>query len=232
MNAGIKYFLGVMGWLVLPDVTWANPMPLHGPIITNKASSGKVGRDGANFSGSPYFKDEYKYASIRLASGRVMSNIRMKIDLVAHETHLLTANGIEAVLDAGMVKEINFADTIAGNIQQYKFSTGFPVIDRNTENSFYQVLAEGKCTYLKSFPKKVTESKNVFNGETIRDYETYEQYYLLIKSVIKTAGKDREFYLSELSDKQEAIAAFMSDNKINCKKPEQVGQLITYYNSL
>ncbi len=191
-----------------------------------------MNRVGVYFSGSPYFKDEYKYASIRLASGRVMSNIRMKIDLVAHETHFLTANGIEAVLDAGMVKEINFADTTGGEIQKYKFSTGFPAIDRNTDISFYQVLTEGRCTYLKLYTKKVTEGKNVFNGETIRDYETYEQYYILNKSGIKAAGKDKEFYLSELSDKLEAVSAFILANKINCKKPEQVWQLISYYNSL
>ncbi len=183
-------------------------------------------------SGSPFFMEEYKYALIKLKSGRVLNNIRMKIDLVSNQTHIMTINGMEGQLEAGIVKEISFTDTTFNGLVQYKFISGLPEIDKNSPNHFYQVLEEGKCSFLKFYSKKVTESKNVFNGETIRDYETYDQYFIYFKNAIKSASRDMDFYLSEFSDKQDQLKAFITEHKTNFRKEDQVQKLVAYYNSL
>ena len=128
-------------------------------------------------SGSPYFTDEYKFANILLTSGRVFASVKMRIDLVAQQVYIITANGIEANMGGGMVKEVSYADKTADNgIVLYKFQTGFPAVDKQTKNNFYLILSEGRCSFLKLVVKKVAERRNDLANNATLDYELYEEY--------------------------------------------------------
>jgi len=186
----------------------------------------------ADVAGSPCFIADYRFANITLAQGRKFVNVKMKIDLVSQETRFVSSNGVEGYMTAGTVKEIDFADTTAQGIIQYKFETGFPPIDRQTQNDFYQVLAEGKCSFVKSISKKVNERKNELSGEIAKDFETTENFYLFIKGEMKRLKKDKDFFLLEFSDKGQEISQFIQSNKTNFKNNEQVVKLVNYYNSL
>ena len=188
----------------------------------------------ADISGSPYFLPDYKYANIKLAKGqnRVFVNVKTRIDLAAQETYFISSNGVEAVIEAGMVKEITFADTTENGIIQYKFQTGFPAVDMKTVNHFYMVLAEGKCGFLKSITKKVTERKNELSGEVIKDFETYENFYLFINGEMKRWKKDKEFILGELADKKAQVNEFIQSQKLNPKNSDHVVKIVNYYNAL
>jgi hypothetical protein len=185
------------------------------------------------FSGSPYFTDEYKYANILLTSGRVFASVKMRIDLATQQAFIVTVNGIEANMGGGMVKEITYADTTAETgIISYKFQTGFPAVDKQTKNNFYLVLAEGRCSFLKLILKKASERKNDLMNTVTLDYETFEDYYIFSKGVMRRWKKDKEFVLAELADKQAEVNAFVLANKTNFKNQESLLKLLTYYNSL
>lgn len=186
----------------------------------------------ADVAGTPCFIAEYKFANIALVQGRTFVNVKMKIDLVSQETRFVSSNGVEGYISAGMVKEIKFADTTADGIIQYTFRTGFPMIDKQNENNFYQVLADGKCGFVKSISKKVNERKSELSGEIAKDFETTENYYLFVKGEMKRIKKDKDFFLAELSDKQTAVNQFIQSNKLNVKNNEHIIKLINYYNSL
>jgi len=186
----------------------------------------------ADISGSPYFNDNYKFADIKLKQGRTFINVKTKIDLAAQETYFISSNGIEAVMEAGMVKEITYADTTVEGIIFYKFQTGFPPVDMKTGNHFYQVLAEGRCSFVKSITKKVSVRKNELSGEVVKDFETYENYYLFVKGEMKRLKKDKDFILAELSDKQAQVNQFVQSNKTNFKNNDHLVKLLNYYNSL
>lgn len=182
--------------------------------------------------GTPFFNADYKVAEIKLKQGRTFVKIKTKIDLVAQETYFITTNGIETYLEVGMVKEIKYFDTIKNNIVSFKFQTGFPPIDLNTENNFYQVLSEGRCSFLKSTSKKILEKKNELSGEVIREFETYESYYLFINGEMKKFKKDKDFIRSQLLDKLQQVDLFLNTNKIDLKNREHLVLLFNYYNSL
>jgi hypothetical protein len=188
----------------------------------------------ADISGSPYFLVDYKYADIKLARGqnRVFVNVKTRIDLAAQETYFISSNGVEAVMEAGMVKEITFADTTENGIIQYKFQTGFPAVDMKTANHFYIVLTEGKCGFLKSITKKVTERRNELSGEVVKDFDTYENYYLFMNGEMKRWKKDKEFILGELADKKAQVNEFIQSQKLNPKNNDHVVKIINYYNTL
>ena len=184
-------------------------------------------------AGSPYFNESYKYADVTMMNGRAFTNVKTRIDLVAQETYLII-NGVETNISAGMVKEISYADTNSNNgtIVFYKFKIGFPPVDKLTVNHFYLVLAEGRYNFLKLISKSVTEKKNDFSGTMIKEFETYEEYYIFSNGVMKRWKKDKDALLADLIDKQVQVNQFIVSNKINLKNPEQVAKLLIYYNSL
>lgn len=183
-------------------------------------------------SGTPYFNASYKYGDITLKQGRKFTQVKMKINLVTQETVFVSANGIEGYMEAGMVKEISYADTTAGGVLLYKFQTGFPAVDRQNDKHFYQVLAEGRCNLLRSIVKKVIERRNELSGEVVKEFESTENVYLYINGEMKRFKKDKEAVLSILSDKQAELNQYVSEHKTNFKNLEQVALLLNYYNSL
>lgn len=183
-------------------------------------------------SSSPYFNEEYKYATIKLKQGRSFNKVKTRIDLLTLTTYFLSSTGIEINIEPGNVKEITYADTTLSGILFYKFQTGFPSFEKQTENNIYLILAEGKCGLLELITKKVTETKNNFSGGTVYDYETFEDYFLFSKGALKRVKKDKDFILSELADKQPQLTDYIQTNKLNMKKPEHISRLISYYNTL
>jgi hypothetical protein len=183
-------------------------------------------------SGSPYFDDSYKFATITLNRGRRIQNVKTRINLETQQVLFLSFNSIEAVMDAGSVKEVSYADTTSGGIVFYKFRTGFPAADNKTRNHFYIVLAEGNCGLLQSVEKKVTEGKNVIDHTVIKSYETFDVFYLFVKGEMKRLKKEKDFILAELSDKQPQLEAYIDENKISFRSVEHIAKLINYYNTL
>jgi hypothetical protein len=183
-------------------------------------------------SGSPYFMGEYKYGSITLTTGRTFVNVKVRIDLASQETYFVSTNGVEAMISAGNVKEISFADTTADGIKSYLFKTGFPDIDRQSSRHFYLILAEGKCSYLKSIIKRVSERKSELSGEIAKDFETSEEYYFFANGQMKRVKRDKDFVLTELADKKAELDKYVQTNKLNLKNQEHIAKLVAYYNSL
>ncbi len=187
----------------------------------------------ADVSGTPYFNEEYKLMDISLKQGnRKFVKIKAKINLVTQEVVFLSANGIEGSMEAGTVKEVSYTDTTDRGIIPYVFRTGYPAIEKQTDKYFYQVLADGKCSLLRSLVKKVIERKNELPGENSKEFETIENIYLFAGGEMKRFKKDKDFILAALADKQQQVNQFVLDKKINFKNQEQVIQLLNYYNSL
>ena len=183
-------------------------------------------------SGTPYFNDTYKFSNILLKSGRTFLNVKARIDLVIQGIFFISSNGIEINIDPGIAKEISYTDTTSEGMLFYKFKTGYPAIDKQNSNNFYLIMAEGRCSFLKSIIKKVAERKDVVFGDRDQDFDTYENYYFFSKGEMKRLKRDKDFILGELSDKEEQVNQFIQSNKISFKNNEQLVKLINYYNTL
>lgn len=205
---------------VLPDLR----SPLSAAVRTIPAQT-------TRFNNSPYFNENYRFADIIMVKGRKFINVKARLDL-SNQTVAFVSNDIEAVLEPGTVREMSYRDTTENGIVAYRFRTGYPAIDNKTTNNFYIVLADGRCTMLRSVEKRVTQRKNDVTGDVFKDYETTESYFLFSKGEMKHLKKDKDFILSELSDKQEEINKFIQDNKLNPKNYEHLMKILDYYNTL
>ena len=85
---------------------------------------------------------------------------------------------------------------------------------------------------LKSIIKRIEEHGNELSGEKSKDFVERENDYVFIGTEIKRIKKDKEFFMSIMSDKASAIEQYLSNSKINFKNEDHLLKLIEYYNSL
>ena len=204
----------------------------HGPAKISRLNTIFFQNSFNQAAQTPFFNETYKFSNIILKSGRKLLNVKARIDLVNQGLFFITSSGIEINIEPGITKEISYTDTTSEGMINYKFKTAYPAVDKQDNNNFYLVLAEGRCSFLKAIIKKVAERKDIVYGDKSQNFETYENYYFFSKGEMKRLKRDKDFILSELSDKQEEVNQFFQSNKINLKNNDQLVKLINYYNTL
>ncbi len=184
------------------------------------------------FAGAAYLTDGFRSGTVVMSNGKKIEHIKIRLDLVTQEVNFIDTNGTEAYLDAGLVSEIYFFDTTARGIVFYHLKTGYPAIDHHASFHFYQVLAEGNITLLRWQQKVIAEKKNYASGETGKELNSYEAFYIAGKDGMKRVKKDREWVTEILSDKKIQVEQYLKMNKVNFRNPEELAKLVAYYNTL
>jgi hypothetical protein len=184
-----------------------------------------------NIQGSAYFFPTYKYASIELRDGRKYMDIKAKLNLMENEVEFISATSKEGYLGKGMVATISFNDTLRQEVKKYIFQSGFPGIDNQTSIHFYQVLCNGKITFLKSINKTMEERKNELSGEQSKEFVTRENWYVYQNGTMARIKKDQAFFAGLFADKAQAFSKYINEHKLNFKKEEQIVGLVNYLNA-
>jgi len=198
-----------------------------------------VDKNGGSFhsyyegiEGHPFFIENFKASTIKLASGEVFNNIQARLDLYKQTIQLKLNGDTAKTVLPGNISEIIFYDTIQSVPYSYTFQTGYPEIDKLNKNNFYQVLSQGKIALLRSSVKRINKLKNEMTGELSSQFDIYEDHYLYVKYEMKRLKKDKEFILGLLTDKRKELEAYITSQKINFKSIESIKKLIEYYNSI
>lgn len=186
----------------------------------------------ADVNGSAYFLPNFKYAAISLTDGRKYNNVKARLNLLEHEVNFIASNGEEGYIGKGMVNSITILDTTKQGTNNYTFQSGFPKIDNQTIINFYQVLAAGKCSLLKSINKNIEDRTNEMSGEKSKEFIVRENLYVFIKGEMKRVKKDKEFFTGLFADQLAAVNGYINSNKINYKSEEGLLKLVNFYNSL
>lgn len=155
-------------------------------------------RDGKTFvnptpdvAGSPFFKDDWRLGTLVLPDNRRYDSIRVRLNLLSKEVHILDKNNTEIALAKGYIKEVVWLDQAAGHSGKNRFQSGFPVVDEQDMDNFYEVLCEGKLLLLHSIRKIISQHKDELSGEIKKAYQTYEDYYLYDGKTMQRIRKDK-----------------------------------------
>ena len=203
-----------------------------GQIIISDFYGRPFDKYSPDIEGSPFLEDRFYKATLLLHNGRVIDSLGVRIDLYKQEIDIKMPNDIEAVAGPGMIKEILLQDSAQPQKLLYKFRSGFPAVDNQNENNYYQVLADGKITLVKSIRKKIAEQKNDISGEIVKVFETYEDYYLVVNKVMIKAKRNTSFFEAQMTDKKEPVKKYIKDHNINCRYMDKAAELVAFYNSL
>lgn len=181
--------------------------------------------------GSPFFLDDFTYANLLLNKGATYERVKVRLDLVSHELHLINGAGNEIVSENGLVRKVEMIDSVTGLVH-YRFITGCPAIDQQGGNEFYQVLSDGRLQLLLYTKKEFVEEKNTMSGEIRYQFKERSELYTLRDGLITKLKRDKDAVLALMTDKQAEVEAWLKARKMNYKSNGLLADLFDYYNSL
>jgi hypothetical protein len=98
---------------------------------------------------------------------------------------------------------------------------------------YFEVLIDGKISYLELKKVSLVESKNELTGEKNSIFEAYRDSFIQVAGKLIRLGKrQKETLLAAMEDKKDSVAAYVQKSRLTLRNNLEVMQLITYYNSL
>lgn len=180
-------------------------------------------------SGSPYIVRDWSEGVIRFSSGRVTDQFKIKFDCITNRLMLLFKGSSFA--SESKVKEFTLYIKSAGR-DSMVFRKGFPATKKANEETFYQVLAEGKTTLLCLHIKQITEEQQIASKVIYRRIRDEQEYYLLKNGTMTVLPSEKSLIIEMLNDQSEKIQQFISEQQIRFRNAEDYKKLIIYYNSI
>ncbi len=187
----------------------------------------------SDVKGTPFYKANWGECTITLAGNRVYEKVTARFNLNTNVVHYLSAKQEELVAPPLLLREIKFYDTTESGITLHTFSNGYPAVDNNTGETYYEVLSNGKAQLLLMAKKKLLERKaGIGMAAAEKEFLKVETYYVFKDGQIKPLKKDKAFLTEWLGDKQQAISDYISTNNLKCKSVADIKQVIDHYNTL
>ena len=177
--------------------------------------------------GSPYFIEEWHKGLIRMADGiKVHDGVKLRYDAYKDE--------LEYEKDGKLYRlgpEIS-AFSIPTGDALYEFQRGFPAVDKQTENSFYQVLHDGNTKLLKHFTKDMREVKAYNSATTTKRFDDGEKLYVLKNGemhLLKKANKKE--ILSLLDDERNLMNYIIKEEQLNFRTEDDIVKILEEYDA-
>lgn len=183
-------------------------------------------------AGSPYLKDTWTHAAMRLNGNMIVPDMRVRLDLKSQQWHFLDSGNTERLVPVGLVREVLVDDSSGTDVKTTVFRSGFPPVDSRKSTDFYQVVSDGKVLLLHSMVKVINADKDEMAGTMQMEFVLYEEYYLFNRGKMWRIKKDKSEALNQLADKKEKIQAFIDENHLKLKSIDEWKQVIDYYNTL
>jgi len=177
--------------------------------------------------GSPFLTDGWAKGVVKLADGRTYKDILLSYNIMTDEL-LFKNNKGDTLAFVDPVKE--FKLTLPDGHEKM-FANGFKNIPNSTGASFFEVLGNGTTQLLKKTTKAINVIKP-YNEAPIKRIEESIKYYLVVADKATQVKNDKKAILTALGNKQPELEAYIKTNNLNFKNDEDMGKLITFYNSL
>jgi len=183
-------------------------------------------------AGSPYLRDAWAPATLRLNGSAVVLGMRVRLDLKSQQWHFLDSGNVERLVPSGLVREVLLDDSSGGDVKTTVFRSGFPPVDNRKITDFYQVQSDGKVELLHSMFKAINIDKDEMAGSVQLEFLFYEDYYLFSQGKMVRVKKDKSEVLNLMVDKKEKIQIFIDQNHLKLKSIDELKKVIDYYNTL
>lgn len=181
----------------------------------------------AEVIGSAFLADDWMPADVKNVKGQSFKDVKLKYDVLEEQVYFLGRSG-EAMLFSIPLSEFSIRKR-ADDIQTFR--SGFPLMDKNTDRSFYQVLVDGNAKLLKKYSKKITENR-AYNSATVeKKIVDNVNYFIFEDGKLSSVKKDKKSLMSTLL-KKDLVQKSLAASVMSIKKEEDLVKAIEIYNSL
>lgn len=179
--------------------------------------------------GSPYFTESF-YEAHFYVKGKKFSGIKAQMDLL-HNRVLYKIKGDFLMEPTVKIDSIIFTDSETGPVE-ITFKSGYPSIDKQNEQSYYQTLVKGKFELLKHYTITVSDKKEYSSASVIRVFHKSVSYYFYnqITHQISRASFDEATLTSLIGANAAQVMKEIKNKGWRIKKETDLISLLTYLN--
>jgi len=181
---------------------------------------------GIPFEGSPWFNTSFIPARITLFSGEVFEGDQFKLNLYNSKLFAENEQKQFIVLTAA-VKRIEFLNE---GKRAAVFQAGFPRIDKQKWNSFYQVLAEGNAKLLKYIHYTYSDRMEYGQGVSYK-LEPQFYFYIFANNEMHLIKKVDDLLLM-FPDWINEVKGYITREGLKIRKETDLIKIVSFYNSL
>ena len=181
-------------------------------------------------SGSPFLIKDWSEGVIRFSSGRVSTQFKLKFDCVKNQLNL-QFNGTSFATES-KVKEFVIYTKNGNTRDSMLFRKGFPAVDKGNEETYFQVLLEGKAMLLCLHVKHIAEEQQIASKVVYRRITDQDFYYLLKDGKMTELPNDKILIAEKFPGHDEPIKKYISEHQLKFRNAADFTKLIVYYNTL
>jgi hypothetical protein len=187
----------------------------------------------AEITGHPFLgEDVWILAKMTTFKDKETPAVLVKLNIESNEIYYKDTSGFERIALDGWIKKISFLNWWDEDSLLYVFKNGYPAVDQQKEQFYYQVCTAGKIELLKKYDKSITTYKNDMSGEVTKSFVARDRLYIFANGAMQVFKNDKKMLLGLMQDKEVAINEYLNTHKINFKKKKDLVELIEYYNGL
>ena len=197
---------------------------------SNQSASGNLHKvlTEKDIKGSPFLNDEFVEGSIYTVQKIQYIEVPLRYNIYNDNLEFKTPT--EEIQELATPEIVERA--VLGEIQM----TYSPYLYANkTKKGFFIILEEGKIS-LYAKPeityKPATEPAAYKEPEPPKFIKKSDEYYLRVGTGEAKLISNKKDLIAAFADNQDKIESFISKNKIKTNKPEDLKEVVKYYNSL
>jgi hypothetical protein len=180
--------------------------------------------EASETTGSFFTDEEYQRAIMVMANGKQIPDMKVKLNLKTNKVYYIDETGAEMEA-VSKVKRIVFTD------KGIVYENGFPAINKQDQQTYYQVVISGKASLLLLHTFVEIEYKEFNSATATKKIDKVTEVFGASPNAITKLSKEDDV-MALLADKKKDVYSYITSNNLKCKKRTDYENVIKYYNSL
>lgn len=179
------------------------------------------------YEGSPYLYNDFRDGQIISKTNIMFKEVSIRYDAYTDKLEYLKNDVVHTI-------ESPISEFSIQTLQNTRvFRNGFNDVDKNTKNSFYEILLDDTLKLLKKHTALLYDFTSYNSATKMKKFVIEEQLYLSFPNgKMVTIKRDKKSMLDAFSDKRAEVDKFITDNKLKFRTDAEVAMVVDYYVSI
>lgn len=217
--------------LLLFFVTYMNTTNAQFKVGQDIVGTPYESKHSDKFIGDVYLYSNWLNGHVLQEDDKHFNNMLLKYDIF-NDRVIFNSPDSTPMLFKYPIKEFQLILNQFNKTSLLLFKNGFPPIGKYDSKNYYQVLTEGKTTFIKKLYKSVVETTNYGDSEKKKNFSTNESYFLHHKDKMIKLQRTEKAFLEALTDERAKLVSFIAEKKLKMKSEQDYVTVVNFYNTL
>ncbi len=183
-------------------------------------------------AGLSVLNDSWGKGEVKFRNGFTLKDMDLKFDLFSNELHFRKDSIEYSFVDP--LKEFTMVYPQNDEMRSVVFRSGYPRQERKTENTFYQVVADGQKLQLLNYMSKQVREEYEYLNPVTKSYQLDNAYFVYdVKSgVLKKVNLNKTSFMKALPKYADAIQKFSAEKNYKLNSEIEAKELFQNLNQL